>query len=134
MFNRKYAIRRAFIFMLSLFATVTTAAAEVKTNGSEVLISPDPAAGYNFLQENLSSPSEWLTMILNVVNYLVYIAAIIVVMYCVFLVLVAIIEGKRNPTTIKNELSGQEGIKKAVVIIAYMKLALIAIDVIFYLT
>lgn len=120
--------------MLSLFATVTTAAAEVKTNGSEVLISPDPAAGYNFLQENLSSPTDWLTMLLNIVNYLVYIAAIIVVMYCVFLVLVAIIQGKRNPTTIKNELSGQEGIKKAVVIIAYMKLALIAIDVIFYLT
>lgn len=120
--------------MLSLFATVTTAAAEVTTNGSEVLISPDPAAGYNYLQENLSSPTDWLTMLLNVVNYLVYVAAIIVVMYCVFLVLVAILQGKRNPTTIKNELSGQEGIKKAVVIIAYMKLALIAIDVIFYLT
>ncbi len=134
MFNRKDVIRRAYIFILSLFAMVQNAAAEVKTNGSEVLISPDPAAGYTFLQENLSSPTDWLTMLLNIVNYLVYIAAIIVVMYCVFLVLIAFIQGKRNPTTIKNELTGQDGIKKAVVIIAYMKLALIAIDVIFYLT
>jgi hypothetical protein len=105
--------------------------ADVTTNGSRVYVQPNAADGYDTLQQ--FSLFDWLLTALNVVNYLVYIAAVIVAMYCTLLVIISILNGKRDPKAIKDELSGQTGIVKVVKIIVYMKIALIVIDFVFYL-
>ncbi len=116
----------------SVLAGMTELAkADVTTNGSRVYVQPDAADGYNTLQQ--FSLFEWLLTALNVINYLVYVAAVIVAMYCTLLVIISIVNGKRNPKAIADELSGQAGIVKVVKIIVYMKIALICIDFVFYL-
>lgn len=117
---------------LSLAGLASTASAAVSQNGTSVYIQPDAVNGYNKLtQFNLFG---YLLDFLDIVNYLVYIAAIIVALYCTLLVIVNIVNGKRDPKAIRDELSAQEGLVKVVKIIVYMKVALMIIDFVFYIT
>lgn len=129
MLNRKILWLVKGLLLTRLIGPVSAA---VSQNGSQVYIQPDASSGYATLQS--FSLFSWLIKLLDVVNYLVYVAAIIVILYCVLLVIVSIVHGKRNPQAIKDELTGQAGIIKVVKTIVYMKLALIGVDFIFYIT
>jgi hypothetical protein len=114
-----------------LAGLINTVSAEVNQNGSEVYVTPNAANGYH--QLNQFSLFKYLINFLDLVNYLVYIAAIIVVLYCALLVIISIISGKTDPKYIKHEIEGQEGLKKVVKIIIYMKVILMVIDFVFYI-
>ncbi|MDD4469484.1 MAG: hypothetical protein PHR29_06060 [Acholeplasmataceae bacterium] len=109
-----------------------TASAAVTQNGTQVYVQPDAANGYNMLSQ--FSLFDYLMDFLDVINYLVYIAAVIVALYCTLLVIISIVNGKRDPRSIRDEISGQDGLKKTVKIIIYMKIVLMVIDFVFYIS
>jgi hypothetical protein len=117
---------------LFLAGLASTASAAVSQNGTSVYIQPDAVNGYNRLSQfNLF---QYLLDFLDIINYLVYIAAIIVALYCTLLVIISIVNGKRSPKSIRDELEAQDGLVKVVKIIVYMKAALMVIDFVFYIT
>lgn len=117
---------------LFLTGLAGTASAAVTQNGTQVYVQPDAANGYNMLSQ--FSLFDYLMDFLDVINYLVYIAAVIVALYCTLLVIISIVNGKRDPRSIRDELSGQDGLKKTVKIIIYMKIVLMVIDFVFYIS
>lgn len=117
---------------LYLAGIANLASAAVSQNGTSVYIQPDAVNGYNKL--NQFSLFGYLLDFLDIINYLVYIAAIIVALYCTLLVIISIVNGKRDPKSIRDELTAQEGLVKVVKIIVYMKAALMIIDFVFYIT
>lgn len=117
---------------LFLTGLAGTASAAVTQNGTQVYVQPDAANGYKMLSQ--FSLFDYLINLLDVINYLVYIAAVIVALYCTLLVIISIVNGKKDPRSIKDELQGQEGLKKTVKIIVYMKIVLMVIDFVFYIS
>lgn len=117
---------------LFLTGLAGTASAAVTQNGTQVYVQPDAANGYNMLSQ--FSLFDYLMDFLDVINYLVYIAAVIVALYCTLLVIISIVNGKRDPRSIRDEISGQDGLKKTVKIIIYMKIVLMVIDFVFYIS
>lgn len=116
---------------LFLAGLASTASAAVSQNGTEVYVQPDAVNGYNMLSQ--FSLFSYLMDFLDLLNYLVYIVAIIVALYCALLVLASILKGKTDPRSIRHELEGQDGLKKTVVIIIYLKAILMIIDFVFYI-
>ncbi len=117
---------------LFLTGLAGTASAAVTQNGTQVYVQPDAANGYKMLSQ--FSLFDYLMDFLDVINYLVYIAAVIVALYCTLLVIISIVNGKRDPRSIRDELAGQDGLKKTVKIIIYMKVVLMVIDFVFYIS
>lgn len=118
---------------LSLAGLASTASAAVtQENGTSVYIQPDAVNGYNMLTQ--FSLFSHLMNFLDLLNYLVYIGAIAVALYCTLLVIIGIVSGKRDPKAIRDELTAQAGLVKVVKIIVYMKVALMIIDFVFYIT
>jgi len=117
---------------LSLAGLASTASAAVSQNGTSVYIQPDAVNGYNMLTQ--FSLFSHLMNFLDLLNYLVYIGAIAVALYCTLLFIIGIVSGKRDPKAIRDELSAQAGLVKVVKIIVYMKVALMIIDFVFYIT
>ena len=116
----------------SLAGMVSAVSAAVSQNGTRVYVQPDAVNGYNKL--NQFELFKYVLDVLDVLNYLVYITAIGVAIYCTVLVLVNVVNGKRNPNAIKDELAAQEGLKKVVKIMVMMKIGLVAIDFLFYVS
>lgn len=115
----------------TLVGLVGSAAAAVRQDGTSVYIQPDAVNGYNQLAQ--FSLFSYLLNFLDLLNYLVYIAAVIVALYCALLVIVSILKGKTDPRSIRHELEGQEGLKKVVYVIVGLKVVLMVIDFVFYI-
>ena len=125
----KHVVTAAGAYLAGMAGMVSAA---VSQNGTRVYVQPDAVNGYNKL--NQFELFQYVLDVLDVLNYLVYITAIGVAIYCTVLVLINVVNGKRNPNAIKDELAAQEGLKKVVKIMVMMKIGLVAIDFLFYVS
>lgn len=118
-------------FLLVSF-TQTVYAADVTTNGTEVHIKPDAANGEEIVSG--VKGSNVLGDIMDVLTYLIYIAALIDVLFCTLTILIGVLGGKKlnSLKAMKSELEARDGVWTVTKAIGIMWISINVLDVLYY--
>ncbi|MEN6291035.1 MAG: hypothetical protein ABFD07_03320 [Methanobacterium sp.] len=104
-------------------------AAEVSENGTVVHVSPDASNGHKIFSEFRFS--DLLLDGLDLLYYLDYLAAVIVVLYCTLIVIIGIGKKKQDLKSIKDELFAKDSVVHTAKAICFMWIGLEVIDFFF---